>query len=151
MSDRLTKRWTKTAGEAFGRSGVKGRKGELLVARILEEQSIPFQDFEEEKLQQVSGIDLQVGTHSLDVKSNLNNGVFFIEVDSNGWLFNPKKTSDIILHFDIRTSECVWYTRAAAKASIRQDSIYPLVKITAQNARPFMSSSWDDLFTLLRS
>ena len=149
MTDRLTRRWTKTAGEAFGQSGVKGRQGELLVASILEEQSIPFQDFEEEKHQQVSGIDLQVGTHSLDVKSNLNNGVFFIEVSSNGWLFNPQKTSDIIIHVDVKTSECVWYTRKAAQASIRRD--YALVKITPQNARPFMSRSWDDLFTVLRS
>lgn len=149
MSGRLTKRWTKTAGEAFGQSGFKGRIGELLVARILEEQSIPFQDFEEEKHQQISGIDLQVGTHSLDVKSNLNSGVFFIEVNNNGWLFNPQKTSDIIVHVDVKTSECVWYTRKAAQASIRRD--YALVKITPQNTRPFMSKSWDDLFALLRS
>jgi len=149
MTDRLTRRWTKTAGEAFGQSGFKGRQGELLVASILEEQSIPFQDFEEEKHQQVSGVDLQVGTHSLDVKSNLNGGVFFIEVNSNGWLFNPKKTSDIIIHVDVKTSECIWYTRKAAQASIRRD--YALVKITPQNTRPFMSKSWDDLIQFLKT
>jgi hypothetical protein len=149
MTDRLTRRWTKTAGEAFGYTGFKGRKGELLVASILDEQSIPYQDFEEEKHQQISGIDLQVGTHSIDVKSNLNRGVFFVEVNSTGWLFNPKKTSDIIIHVDVKTSECVWYTRKAAQASIRRD--HALIKITTSNARPYMSRSWDDLFTLLRS
>ena len=152
MSGRLTKRWTKTAGEAYGLTGFKGRQGELMVAHILEEQSIPFQDFEEDKHQQVSGVDLQASTHSLDVKSNLNNSRFFIEVSSNGWLFNPNKTSDIIIHVDVKTQECVWYTRKAAQASIRPRSGWnELVEINLSNSRQYMSRSWDDLFTLLRS
>ena len=150
MSDRLTSRWTATAAEAYGPSGMKGRMGELLFYTILRENNLPARDFEEEKQPQVQGIDIETNDHTIDVKSNLVDGMFFIEVDAAGWLFNPKKTSEIIAHIDVASKEIVWYTREAARAKMRVAD--RLVKITSDNFRSdFMSRSWDDLFAHLRS
>lgn len=152
MSDRLTTRWTETAEEAFGESGAKGRAGELLILNILQEQSIPAIDLEEDRHKQVRGLDIQTENYSLDVKTNLHRGTFFIEVDPLGWLFHHSKISDIIVHIDPDTKEIVWYRREVAKSKLRINCLRPLVRIHEGNFKPeWMSRSWDDLFTLLRS
>ena len=133
----------------FGPYGLKGRYGEVLVLKTLIENAIPARDFEEEKLRQVSGVDIETNFYSIDVKANLQEGVFFIEVDAAGWLFNPCKISDLIVHVDIASKECVWYMRKAAQSKIRVSD--RLLKITPSNFREdFMSRSWDDLFQYLR-
>lgn len=147
---RLTPHWTKTAAEAYGPAGVKGRAGEVLFCNVLIENHLPARDFEEEKLQQVSGVDVESNGYTIDVKSNLVNSEFFIEVDAAGWLFHPQKTSDLIVHIDVDTADIVWYTREAARANLR--TYNRLLKITPQNFRPsFMSRSWEDLLSYLRS
>lgn len=152
MSDRLTPLWTKDAEGAFGESGAKGRAGEVLVLNKLREQSLPAIDFEEDKRKQVSGIDIQSGRYSLDVKANLHKGTFFIEIDPQGWLFHFSKTSDIIVHVDPDTEEVVWYKRDDARSKVRHSTLRQLVRIHEGNFRPdWMSCSWGDLFTLLRS
>lgn len=152
MSDRLTPLWTKDAEGAFGESGAKGRAGEVLVLNKLREQSIPAIDFEEDKLKQVRGLDIQTDRFSLDVKANLHKGRFFIEVDPQGWLFHFSKTSNLIVHVDITTEEIVWYTRCAAKKHLRINCLRPLISIHNHNFRSaWMSRSWDDLFQLLKS
>lgn len=152
MSDRLTARWTDTAEEAFGESGAKGRIGELLVLNILQEQSIPAVDLEEDKHKQVRGLDIQTNKYSLDVKTNLHKGTFFIEVDPLGWLFHHSKVSDVIVHIDDKTKEIVWYLRDVAKSKIKVDRTRKIVRIHEGNFKQeWMSRSWDDLFDLLRS
>jgi hypothetical protein len=150
MGERLTSQWTATAELAYGHTGVRGRIGEVMLRKMLIDNNLPARDFERERVEQLRGIDIESNGHTIDVKSNLHDGVFFIEVDPAGWLFNPNKTSEIIVHIDIATSDVVWYTRAAARANFR---VAPrLVKITADNFRPhFMSRSRDELFNLLRS
>lgn len=151
MSDRLTPLWTKDAEGAFGESGAKGRAGEVLVLNKLREQSIPAIDFEEDKLKQVRGLDIQTDRFSLDVKANLHKGRFFIEVDPQGWLFHFSKTSNLIVHVDPDSEEVVWYKRDDARSHIRHSTLRQLVRIHEGNFRPgWMSRSWDDLFALLR-
>lgn len=151
MSDRLTTRWTNTAEEAFGESGAKGRVGELLVINKLREQSIPAIDLEEDRSKQVRGLDIQTQKYSLDVKANLHEGTFFVEVDPTGWLFHYTKTSDIIVHVDPNTSDIVWYFREVAKHKMRVNHLRTLVRIHEGNFKPeWMSRSWDDLIETLR-
>lgn len=151
MSERLTPHWTRTLEEVYGSYGLKGRYGEVLVRNVLSENAIPARDFEENKQQQVSGVDIETKSHTLDVKANLQDSVFFIEVDAAGWLFNPVKISDLIVHIDVASQECVWYTRSDAKSKIRVGAQNQLLKITPHNYRPdFMSKSWPDLFAYLR-
>ena len=150
MSDRLTPHWTKTTEEAYGMSGMKGRLGEVLFYKILVENNHLARDFEEEKQPQVEGIDIETNGHTIDVKSNLIEGMFFIEVNATGWLFNPRKISELIVHLDVASREVVWYKRADARAKLRTAD--RLVKITSENFRSdFMSRSWDNLFAYLRS
>ena len=152
MSERLTTQWTNTAEEAFGESGAKGRIGELLILNTLQEQSIPAVDLEEDKRKQVRGLDIQTEKYSLDVKTNLHEGTFFIEVDPLGWLFHHSKISDIIIHVDPITKEVVWYHREVAKQKLRINCIRPLIRIHEGNFKSeWMSQSWDDLFILLKS
>lgn len=152
MAERLTPRWTNTAEEAFGESGAKGRTGELLILNMLREQSIQSEDLEEDKVRQVRGVDIQTEKYTLDVKANLRQGSFFIEVDPLGWLFHPSKTSDIIIHVDVETKDVIWYHRKDAQAKIRINMLRPLVRIGEHNFKSeWMNRSFDDLCTLLRS
>lgn len=157
MSNRLTNRWTNTAAEAFGGTGERGRTAEILVMQILESASIEAQDFEEDYKMQVAGIDLISNGLSIDVKGNLYKGHFYIENGTQGWLFNVNKTSNIILHVDPATKDVVWYHRSVAQSKIRQvvehkGSSKSLIKIDQNNFRPeFMSRSWEELYTLLRT
>lgn len=150
MSDRLTSKWTATAAEAYGISGDRGRQGEVLVCSILERNGFEVQDFEEQYKEQVAGVDILVNGHTIDVKCNLHNKQFWIETGYEGWLFNSRKTSDIILHVDLDTEDVVWYTRESAKTKVRKTE-HLTTHISESKFHPgFMSRSWDDLFTLLQ-
>lgn len=132
-------------------SGLKGRLGEVLFFKILLENDLPVRDFEEEKRHQVQGIDIESNNHTIDVKSNLVDGKFFIEVDAAGWLFNPNKTSELIVHLDVASHEIVWYFRDVARTKFRVSDRLIRVSPTENFREDFMSRSWDDLFALLRS
>ena len=152
MGDRLTPNWTTTAAEAYGASGDIGRRGEVLVCSKLNQAGLLAQDFEEQYKEQVAGIDISVNGCTIDVKANLHNQQFWIETGTQGWLFNPRKTSHIILHVDISTEEVVWYPRLQAVTFIRRSaSPDSLVHITTDKFRSnFMSRSWDNLFIFLQ-
>lgn len=124
----------------------------MLVCHQLYNQQIDVIDYEQDYDHQLSGVDIQVSDHTIDVKANLNNGVFYIEVGGLGWLFNPAKISEIIVHVDISTEEIIWYYRAVAQSKIRCNNQRTLVKIDLGNYRnDFMHRSWDHLFDVLRS
>lgn len=151
MSERLTEQWTDTAEQAFGESGVKGRVGELLFASIIFSLSgLEVKDFEDQYCKQVAGIDIEVNGHTIDIKSNLHNGEFFVERDPKGWLFNTMKTSSIIVHFDFDTREIVWYLREVGQRKFRVDN-KALTKLCVDTLPPWISTSWEDLITLLKS
>ncbi len=114
MSERLTPKWTPTAREAFGVPGAKGDRGEAKVVKWLSDTHnvVRFAD----KIHQVAGIDIEVlgpGTPwTMDVKANIAwGGLVPIEANPTGWLFNPKKTSDVIWHVSLHTSMHVIYRR----------------------------------------
>ena len=77
LTDRLVKHWTATAEEAFGKSGKKGREGELFVKKAIESWGWSVTDNEEDYQSQVAGQDLWIqkpswsNAYSIDVKNNL--------------------------------------------------------------------------------
>lgn len=149
---RLTKYWTNTAEEAYGMSGMKGRYGELLFIQMLGKRQIHATDCESSRSKQLAGIDVEVGKHTIDVKSNLENHQFYIEVGPLGWLFNPQKTSDIIVHIDVATLDIVWYLREIARTKIVCNADRDLIKITKSNFRPdFMNTDCTTLCELITS
>lgn len=156
MSDRLTSKWTNTAEEAFGRSGQLGRTGELFAINRLREQLIPATDTENDRHLQVSGVDIVTPGCTVDVKSNLKRGRFFVETGLRGWLFHPSKTSDVIIHVDVSTGECAWYYRSHLSKVIRPQPISAsnsssgLVPLTHTSRPDIISNSWDDFFAACR-
>lgn len=156
MSERLTHHWTETAAQAYGKAGERGRTAELLVMDILTRNNIEYEDFEDDYQYQVAGIDILTDKLSIDVKGNLYKGHFYIENGTTGWLFNPNKTSDVILHVDPNTEEVVWYYRSVAASKIRSVNDYgekkSIFKVSDINFREdFMYRDWESLFKLLQS
>jgi hypothetical protein len=123
MNTRKVDYWAKTAAEAFGETGERGREGELFVKAYLESLGFPVIDNEEDYATQVSGQDLiftvEGKQHSVDVKSNLtDNNIFYVELHPTGWLFNPQKKSNLICHVNPRRQNMFWYTRENMKIYI---------------------------------
>lgn len=118
MANRLTNEWTKTAEGAFGATGARGLIGEKLVTQALRDMGCEVELYEDDYQMQVAGIDVEVRTcdgvfvYNADVKANMKStGAFCVEIDSNGWLFNPKKTSQKIIHVNPTTGWMAIYDR----------------------------------------
>jgi hypothetical protein len=146
MTDRLVPYWTKTAAQAFGATGAKGRQGELVVRDVLCAHFSVI-DPEADRHLQVAGVDLIANGVTLDVKANLHGGWFYIEQDPHGWLFNSRKTSDLIVHVDAASNSVVWYTRSDAKNAIKS-SVGAMPRI-GPPYKPFIKTGWDSLITYL--
>jgi len=143
MSERLTSKWTKTAEEAFGPSGKKGRIGELFMKKVFESWGWAVEDCEDDKSLQTKGIDLYFkkpswhNSYSCDVKSNMNNyGAFYVHAD---WLFNPKHINDRYFHVNPDTGWVAWYGAEDMKAWYsRYNTGCDYVKITPSDSPNFI-------------
>lgn len=136
MTERLTKKWTQTAEEAFGESGAKGLIGEQFVANTISSWGWSVELHETDKASQISGVDITfqnpkwAKAYTADIKTNLDvYGNFYVECTDKGWLFNPKKTSDRIWHCNPETGWMAWYDREAMKnhvesKGLRGDNLY---------------------------
>ena len=71
MSNRRTSKWTDTLGEAYGVPGVKGTRGEIMACSLLDSIGIEYDYQPTTKIIQISGIDIYIGKHGMDVKANL--------------------------------------------------------------------------------
>lgn len=139
MSDRLTKRWTDTAEQAFGQPGKKGREGELLVIDTLLSWGWLVEDHEDDREKQVNGIDISFKKPSWkrwytgDVKANLRrDGTIPVYFD---WLFRGQ--SDRIFHVNVDTGLLIWYDRREMQKSILGGREY---KVVPQNEVPMGKS-----------
>lgn len=116
MSERLTKRWTKTLKEAFGATGERGTAGELFFCEFYRKKGLKVIHHESERDIQLKGIDVVIEKdnvqYTYDVKANLrDNNSFAVEHKPDGWLFNSKKTSEFISHVNTRKGVIVTYSR----------------------------------------
>ena len=118
MSERLTQEWTKTAEQAYGKTGAKGTIGEHFVANTLKSWGWEIELHEEDYDKQVSGIDITfrnpkwASSYTADIKANLDEyGNFFVDTSSEGWLFKSGKTSDRVWHCNPDTGWMAWYGR----------------------------------------
>lgn len=154
MSQRKTKEWTAKTEGAYGLSGAIGRRGELLFTSIINSKSnFTVIDYEQDYQMQVAGVDVVVNGHTIDVKANLHNGVFHIERGLAGWLFNANKTSDVIVHIDLDSSDIVWYLRDEARKSVRvaQHDTLTRCDVNRIGQRGFISTSWEQLLAFLQT
>lgn len=145
MSDRLTNKWTSTTEEAYGPRGKRGRDGETFVRQYLESMGLEVIDNESDVKTQLAGQDLIFtvnGTeHSVDVKSNLTDrNTFYVEIQPNGWLFDPRKISNLICHVNPRKGIMFWYTREKMQEHINNilPSTEPMLKFSKYNLPSFV-------------
>ena len=148
MAERLVNHWTKTAGEAYGDTGIRGSIGERFVVDTIRSWGWDCDLFEEDCDKQIAGIDIEfknpswAKSYTADVKANIDgNGAFFVETGPKGWLFKPSKISDRIWHCNPDTGEMAWYGRAEMQNYIRKHIgiIHGLHKITKRAKIPFIT------------
>lgn len=108
---RLTNEWTKTAEEAFGPTGAKGRVGELFLIDVFQSWGWDVKDYEDDQATQRSGIDLSFKSpkwhnwYTCDVKNNMrDDSMFFVYQD---WLFSTN--ADRIFHVNPNTGWIAYY------------------------------------------
>ena len=147
---RLTDEWTPTLEGAFGEVGKLARGAELFVKEAIESWGWEVKDNESGFADQVAGRDLLIkkptwaNFYSIDVKANMNEfGVFNVESNENGWLFNPKKKSDRIWHVNQNTGWMAWYGRNEMKQYIINNSLTNtgLVRILPTQKLSFITRS----------
>jgi len=119
MGQRLTTRWTDTLEEAYGEPGRRGTLGELFVVDTIRGWGWGCTHHESPRDKQIAGIDIEfrkpdwARSYTADVKTNIDRyGSFYVETNSNDWLFNRGKTSDRIWHCNPDTGWMAWYSRA---------------------------------------
>lgn len=120
MSDRLDGAWKKTTEEAFGADNILVKRG-----KEAEEQYFNWAkgyyktviSHEEDREKQNQGIDFTImkstwkEPRTVEVKSNLSKKHFEIDNRENGWLRNPNKKSDRIVHVDLKNGWIADYRR----------------------------------------
>ena len=141
LTDRLVKHWTATAEEAFGKSGKKGREGELFVKKAIESWGWSVTDNEEDYQSQVAGQDLWIqkpswsNAYSIDVKNNLDQyGSFWIYPEE--WM-NPKKQNDRFWHVNVDTGWMAWYGREDVQNYIASNNITKPFQVKVRGEQPF--------------
>jgi hypothetical protein len=119
LTDRITSEWTDTLAEAFGNTH------SIANAVIAEEMYYQFairtyadvQYMPSDRSFQTRGIDLLVKQaswprfYAVDVKANMHGIKFWIDNRESGWLRNPQKRTDIIVHIDVDSKHALQYTR----------------------------------------
>ena len=131
MSTRKIAHWGKNAGEAFGRTGYKGVKGEHWFADYYFTKGFEVQLFEEDRSHQLAGVDVIItnesSSYTIDVKNNLRkDNSFYVELESDGWLFNPDYVNDYVSHVNPGTGVIATYVRKRMQKFIKEN--YPNCK-----------------------
>lgn len=157
--NRITQQWTSNTSAAFGDIPTikKGRVAEQVFAYWANTNGYNVTDNESDRQLQLSGCDVTITkgnnvTH-VDIKGNVTDGRFIIEIHPSGWLFSDKKTSDHICHVgstsNNRTYVCYIYPRVDMQKWIKDNyklldkyydgtGQYFMTKITANNRPDFI-------------
>lgn len=124
-------KFDKSLEEKYGQSGVIGHNGEQFVANVLRSWKWDVFLTEDDITDQSSGVDIKFKSpkwsnpYTADIKSNMDDfGSFYIETDSQGWLFNNRKTSDRIWHCNPDTGWMAWYNRVDMQNYIKDNNLY---------------------------
>ncbi len=142
----LIKRWdidiTSIYGDTKTNKFKHGREAELFVKQCIEQLGWTCVDCEQDRALQIAGIDLIVnGKYTVDVKANLNdNGTYFVEATQTGWLFDHKKTSNII-HVNVEKRQMYMYNREQMKQWIKSNRHLrgtELIPLNVKDQPPFV-------------
>lgn len=136
---RITNKWTPDLKQAFGdtphiRKAIAGEELWESFARKTYEMVI---NHKSDRTKQIEGADFTIKKSNwrfpitVDVKTNLNNGIFFVENTSNGWLRNKNKQTVRIVHLDIIEGWIIEYDRLLMIKYLDSKNVStPLVKLS---------------------
>ena len=116
---RITNKWTNTLEGAFGNTEQikKAVQGEQLSEKFARNTYDEVINHSDDKQKQIQGADFSIKKNSwsryytVDVKSNMKHGYFYIENTKDGWLRNARKTTDRIVHIEVSTGYICEYDR----------------------------------------
>ena len=121
MSKRITGKWTETTTEAFGddKRIQRGIKAEKLYYNYAKENYFKVIHHDSDRDKQNQGIDFEVWQNNLskspigiDVKGTLfSDGAFVVENSPEGWIRNPKKKNDKVVHLNTEDMRAIEYDR----------------------------------------
>lgn len=120
MSDRERGEWTKTTEEAFGADNILVKRGKEAEEEYFNWAKRYYQvaiSHEEDREKQNQGIDFTIqkagwkSPRTVEIKSNLKKKSFYIDNRDDGWLRNPNKISDRIVHIDLKNGWAADYRR----------------------------------------
>ena len=122
----MSKRLTKSLEEKYGAKGKKGRDGELFFKKFYERKGYILYDKNDNVFAQVSGVDFIIKTpdeaYTVDVKCNVKYpSEIAVEINNNGWLFNPKKISTFISHVSPENGMLLTYRRSRMQKFIEDN------------------------------
>lgn len=140
----------------------KGDEGELIFVSQMNARGINTRTFPSDYKMQVAGIDVLCNNEvAIDVKYNYKKGrhngkafgYFYIENDTGGWLFNPNKISEIVVHVcQSDTNQCCWYFRDEARKNVQiRTHKGSICKINALSNTRYIHHGWDSLAEYIRS
>jgi hypothetical protein len=121
----LSKKFNKTLEEKYGLSGKKGEAGETFFKEFYEAKGYIVTHYDDDAVYQIKGIDFVLDTgdnlYTVDVKNNLTTSrTIYVECQSKGWLFNPKKKSEFISHVNPEMGLVVSYRRTTMKNFLKK-------------------------------
>jgi len=121
MSERLIKYWGKNSEEAFGKPGKIGDQGEAFFVEVYKNKDW-FVQHKSNFSHQTTGVDVILINketkveHTIDVKNNLKvDGIFYVDTDEDGWLFNKKYKNEFVSHVNPETGIIATYKREKMK------------------------------------
>jgi len=132
---------TLTLEQKFGKDGVVGSRGEELFYQYAIRTYDEVYWYQNDMSEQVKGVDFKFKKsawrflYSADIKTNMKGkfingkyyGKFVVEANKKGWLKNPKKTSNRIIHLDLENLYYLEYSRDLMKsylASIDKELVF---------------------------
>lgn len=141
MSERLTKRWTDTLEEAYGKNGAKGLAGEKWVESVMHSWGWYCKLNESDYQMQIDGKDITfrnpkwANSYTGDVKNNLNDyGTFYVDLKKL-----RKSKADRWFHCNPKTGWLYWYGVKEMVDFLKNREDDEPVKFTAKECPKFVT------------
>lgn len=139
MMNRITRKWTEDLKSAFGNTPQidKAIKGEQFWERFARNTYDEVINHSSDRVKQTEGVDFTIKKEdwyqpiTVDVKSNMKNGYFYVENNEDGWLRNKKKKTVRIVHLEVDSGWICEYDRVSMISYLNKNGIKdPLVRLS---------------------
>lgn len=139
MMNRITRKWTADLKGAFGNTPQisKAMRGEQFWEQFAKNTYDEVINHSSDRAKQTAGIDFTIKKETwhrpitVDVKSNMEHGYFYVENNEDGWLRNKNKKTVRIVHLEVDSGWICEYDRTAMIEYLDKNGIKePLVRLS---------------------